>query len=86
MVCNNTQLKTTADSPLVAVAAFGRSIGRSRPCLWRWEQKGWLDKPINVAGRPYYTRESIDRFAARAAAGEFAQKPHVPRKEKASVQ
>jgi hypothetical protein len=69
--------------PIVSTAAFARSIGRTSVTIWRWQKLGWLDASINIAGRPYLTREAVDRFARRAAAGEFAKKPHVPRKEKA---
>lgn len=84
MVCNNTNqlVSNSAESPLVALAAFARSLGRTPVTLWRWQKLGWLDASQNIAGKPYLTREAINRFAARAAAGEFAKAPHVPRKQK----
>jgi hypothetical protein len=77
----------TADiPPLTSVATFCRGIGRTPPTIWRWIHKnGWLDKPVNIAGKPYLTREAIEKFTRRAAAGEFAKAPHAPRKEKASA-
>lgn len=72
--------------PLVSLAIFGRQIGRTPPTIWRWIHKnGWLDKPVNIAGKPYLTREAVERFTARATAGEFARAPHAPRKVKAEV-
>lgn len=68
--------------PLVSVSNFARQIGRSTVTLWRWTNLGWLDKPVNIAGKPYLTGDAIDRFTRRAAAGEFAKAPHVPRKQK----
>lgn len=71
-----------AESPLVSVASFCRGIGRSPVTAWRWTKLGWLDKPVNIAGKPYLTREAIEKFTRRAAAGEFAKAPHAPRREK----
>jgi hypothetical protein len=68
--------------PLVSIAIFARQIGRTPVTLWRWQKLGWLDASVNIAGKPYLTRESIDRFTQRATAGEFARAPHAPRREK----
>ena len=72
--------------PLVSVAIFGRQIGRTPVTLWRWQKLGWLDASVNIAGKPYISREAIERWTARAVAGEFARAPHAPRKVKAEVQ
>jgi len=72
-------------SPLVSTAAFARQIGRTPVTLWRWQKLGWLDASVNIAGKPYLTREAIDRFTRRAAAGEFARAPHAPRREKTAA-
>jgi hypothetical protein len=72
--------------PLVSLAIFGRQIGRTPVTLWRWQKLGWLDSSVNIAGKPYLTREAVERFTARATAGEFARAPHAPRKVKAGVQ
>ena len=78
---------TTIDAaPLVSNSNFARSIGRAPVTIWRWQKQGWLDASVNIAGKPYLTREAIDKFTARATAGEFARTPHAPRKEKASAQ
>lgn len=72
--------------PLISVNTFARQIGRTPVTIWRWQKLGWLDASINIAGKPYLTREAIERWNIRARAGEFAQAPHAPRKEKASAE
>jgi hypothetical protein len=77
---------TTHETPaLVSVAIFGRQIGRTPVTLWRWQKLGWLDASVNIAGKPYRTREAIEKFTRRATAGDFARAPHAPRKMKAGV-
>ncbi|MFN0130837.1 MAG: hypothetical protein ACKV19_29590 [Verrucomicrobiales bacterium] len=39
---------------------------------WRWRQKGILET-IDINGRLYVTPEAMERFLARARAGEFAR-------------
>jgi len=59
------------------ITAFGKfleSVGCSRTTGWRWRKLGWI-KTLPISGRPYVRREEIDRFLARAQAGEFAQTP-----------
>ena len=73
------------DSPITSRANFCRGIGRTTVTAWRWEKLGWLDPAINIAGKPFYTRETIEKFTRRAAAGEFARAPHVPAKVKAAL-
>jgi hypothetical protein len=65
--------------------ARGAILNESSLDLARLE-KGWLDPFVNIAGKPYLKRESIEKFTRRAAAGEFAKAPHVPRKEKGCPQ
>jgi len=67
-------------APLVSVNIFARQIGRTPVTLWRWQKLGWLDASVNIAGKPYLTREAIQRFTTRATAGEFAKAPHVKRR------
>jgi hypothetical protein len=69
--------------PLVSLAIFGRQIGRTPVTLWRWQKLGWLDASVNIAGKPYLTREAIARWNARARAGEFARAAHTPCRGKA---
>ena len=66
--------------PIKSRAKFAGEIGRTPLTLWRWEGLGWIDPPINIAGKPFYTREAIEKFTRRAAAGEFARAPHAPGK------
>ncbi len=75
----------TAETPFVSNAAFARQLGRTPITIWRWQKQGWLDPSINIAGKPYLSREAIERFKRRANAGEFARAPHVPRREKGGV-
>lgn len=52
-----------------------RSIPCSSTTGWRWRRDNMI-RTINVSGRCYITQEEIQRFLARAEAGEFA-KDHV---------
>jgi hypothetical protein len=70
------------ETPLISLANFGRGIGRTPVTLWRWQKIGWLDASINIAGKPFLTREAVERFNMRARAGEFAKAPHAPRRQK----
>ena len=63
---------------LISNAAFAKQIGRTPITIWRWQKLGWLGRSINIAGKPYLTRESLETFYARAKAGDFAQEPHLP--------
>jgi hypothetical protein len=72
--------------PLVSLAVFARQIGRTPVTVWRWQKLGWLDASVNIAGKPYLTREAIERFARRATAGEFSKAPHAPSKQKAEAE
>jgi len=68
--------------PLVSLAVFARQIGRTPVTVWRWQKLGWLDASVNIAGKPYLTKQAVERFTQRATAGEFARAPHAPRKQK----
>lgn len=57
---------------LIALRKFLANAGVHTCTGWRWIQRGWLPKPINIGGRLYLTREQITEFTRRAAAGEFA--------------
>jgi hypothetical protein len=54
-------------------------IGVSRVTACRWRREGLLTT-INVRGRAFVTRQESERFAARAAMGEFSksQKSNLP--------
>jgi len=82
----NSKVKSVAaETPLVSLAIFARQIGRTPVTIWRWQKKNWLDASININGKPYLSREAIERWAARAVAGEFARAPHAPRRKKLEV-
>ncbi len=67
------------------MAVFAKGIGRTPVTIWRWQKLGWLDASVNIAGKPYLTREAICKFNTRAAAGEFAKAPHVTKCKKGKV-
>jgi hypothetical protein len=77
---------TNDSPPLVSVAKFCREIGRTPITAWRWQKMGWLDASVNIAGKPYLTREAVERWNSRARAGEFAKAPHAPIKAKSGGQ
>ena len=77
---------TQETPPLVSVNNFARQIGRTPVTLWRWQKLGWLDASVNIAGKPYLTKQAVERFTQRATAGEFARAPHAPRKQKAEAE
>ena len=82
MKLNNVSLE---QPPIVSRAKFAGEIGRTPLTLWRWEGLGWIDPAINIAGKPFYTRETIEKFTRRASAGDFARAPHAPVKMKATL-
>ncbi len=57
--------------PPMSLAKFVAQTGLSPVTCWRYRNHGWL-KTIVIAGRHYVTREAIEEFNRRAAAGEFA--------------
>ncbi|HYE29956.1 MAG TPA: hypothetical protein VEH27_00880 [Methylomirabilota bacterium] len=60
--------------PLTSYSLWLKRIGVSRTTGLRWQKLKWLDAPtVNIAGKLYLTREQIERFYTRAAAGEFAK-------------
>lgn len=65
---------------IVSPRRFGTDLGVVPSTCWRWIQRGWLPKPINIGGRLYLTQEQIQEFRARAGRGEFATslKPPTP--------
>ena len=70
---------------LVSLNKWGRQLGRTPPTLWRWRQLGWLDGITNIAGKPYITRQGIEKFLRRAQAGEFSKPSHAPHRVKSSL-
>ena len=47
-------------------------IGRTRSTGLRWRNRGWVTT-VNIDGHQFIAQEEIDRFWARAKAGEFAK-------------
>lgn len=56
----------------MALQAFCEKLAVSATTVWRWRRMGWLET-VNIAGRPYVTREEVRRFNARVATGEFSR-------------
>ena len=57
---------------LHSLLSFREEMDVVNSTCWRWMQKGWLGKPLNMNGRLYLTQEQVDEFVARLKAGEFA--------------
>lgn len=62
---------------IIAYWKFLNAVGCSRTTGWRWRKNGWIET-VPVGGRQYVRRAAIDRFLARAQAGEFAKASIVP--------
>jgi len=67
--------------PIVSVTHFAKQIGRTPCTIWRWQKLGWLDASVNIAGRPYLTAETVQKFKRRVMAGEFAAASNAPRRK-----
>jgi hypothetical protein len=67
-----------AGPELISLRRFRAELGVVPSTLWRWIQRGWLDRPIDIGGRKYLTAEMVRRFKERAARGEFAGKTKPP--------
>jgi hypothetical protein len=81
----NTESAAPKRSGLRPLTRWAGEIGRTTNTIWRWRNFGWL-QTVNIAGKLYVSDEEIDRFQARAAAGEFAREPVMPVREKALAQ
>lgn len=71
-------------SGLVPLTRWAKEIGRTTSTVWRWRKFGWL-QTVNICGKLYVASDEIERFEARAAAGEFAREPIVPLREKVTA-
>jgi hypothetical protein len=70
-------------SNLLAFDRWLKDIGKAPATGWRWRNLGWIDT-VNICGRLYVSRQEINRFEQRAAAGEFSKTHKTPsRKEHA---
>ena len=64
---------------LVALKAWTAALGVSMTTVWRWRKLGWIEV-INIHGRPYVSRETIEAFINNAKAGKYAKEcPPPPR-------
>jgi hypothetical protein len=64
-----------------SLARFTADLGKTASTVWRWRNLGYLEV-VNICGKLYITDEQISRFKQRAAAGEFAKKAVVPRRDR----
>ncbi len=55
---------------------FCRECGFSYTTGWRFRRAG-LVEVINLRGRPYILQTEVERFKARAAAGEFSRQSNL---------
>lgn len=61
-----------ATSELISVRQFRREVGVHSSTIWRWVQRGWIGKPINISGRLFFTTRQIKDFEKKALRGDFA--------------
>jgi hypothetical protein len=66
-------------SPIILFDVFLDSLGVTRATGWRWRRRGWVTT-LNISGRVYISRQEINRFEERAAAGEFSKVHKTPRR------
>lgn len=57
--------------PPMAWRKFLHAVGISNVTGWRWRKLGWI-VTVDIAGKPYVPMRELERFNARAEAGEFA--------------
>jgi len=75
---NNMKWTGPVESPaIISLPTFAAGIGASLVTLWRWRRAGII-KTVNIYGRQYITREAVEEFTRRAAAGEFAKDHKTP--------
>jgi predicted site-specific integrase-resolvase len=61
-----------ASSELTSVSQFRRKVGVHSSTVWRWIQRGWIGKPINISGRLFFTTRQVKDFEKKALRGDFA--------------
>jgi len=61
-----------ASSELTSVSQFRRKVGVHSSTIWRWIQRGWIGKPINISGRLFFTTRQVKDFEKKALRGDFA--------------
>jgi len=62
---------------MVSFDAWLNSLNRTRCTGWRWRKHGLIITQ-NVFGKLYITRDEIERFEARALAGDFHMDATTP--------
>lgn len=81
--CNAENHAAIIESPTNSIAGlipfddWLKALGKDRSTGYRYRKRGDVTT-VNIYGRLYITPEEITRFAARAAAGEFARKVRSP--------
>lgn len=76
MTTHTTQ-STQAVGNMVSFDAWLNSLNRTRCTGWRWRKNGIISTQ-NVFGKLYITRDEIERFEARAMAGDFQMDATTP--------
>ena len=78
-VCTRTEIQAAQAEPvragLVALWTWCDRAGISRATAYEWRKAGLLTASVTIWGRHYLTPADVNAFLARAAAGEFANKP-----------
>lgn len=84
----NNLINTTEknEAGMISLRRFRADLDVVPSTTWRWIQRGWIDRPINIGGRQYLTIEMIGRFKERAARGEFAVLNKPPSRKTPSYQ
>lgn len=75
---SNGKARPIPGAAVISLSRWLEQVGVTTCTAWRWRKKGWL-KTINIAGRQYLTKETMDEFYSRASSGEFSQVNKVPR-------
>jgi len=73
-----------ASSELISVRQFRRKVGVHSSTVWRWIQRGWIGKPINISGRLFFTTRQIKDFEKKALRGDFAVSIQPPLRKASS--
>jgi hypothetical protein len=78
---------TAAPSSVSNLSAYDKwleDMGISAATGWRWRRDG-LITTVNILGRVYISREVVEAFERRAAAGEFAKVHQTPRRKRGTT-
>lgn len=62
-----------ATGQLIPIGVVAERLGRTKPVLRSYRKRGWLET-VDIAGRVFVSQAALDRFVARAEAGEFSRK------------